>query len=900
MNDADGRDLHSLNLGGSDREIGYFAEVMGSNTNAQSRAERPSKTPQPTRLPCRFEKHEPFYFPIIRRAKCLPSLYKVRLSFGREPMGTRGLAKPSIVAFARTLIALLIAMAILPIASPLAVPEDAPNAAPSVLSRAGFWGIPGAPNSSPTPPTVAAVTVLPVVETDPSHHAGDTADDMAIWIHPTDVSQSLVIGDDKDGGLMVWGLDGKELQYVAGTNYNNLDVRYNFPLVGQFSTGTSHTTVALVSVSDELNRQIDFFKVNPATRRLDPAGSVGLSLEPYGGCMYHSATSGKYYFFFPDRNGITQEWELRDGGNGQVTGTMVRQFDVGGITEGCVADDVLAWLYIGEEDVGIWKYGAEPGDGSTRTQVDRTGSSGNLVADVEGLSIYYAGADAGYLLASSQGESTVVVYTREGSNTLVGEFNVGGNGAIDSSSGSDGLDVTNFPLAGPFQLGLFTIHDDSNSGGTASNVKYVPWASIATALGGLLLNTTWDPRLVGSGAPPPPPPNPQCSDGADNDGDGLIDYPADPGCSSASDNDETNVTPPPPPGAIPVGSFRGLYFDNEDLTNQKLERVDAAINFNWGTGSPDPLIGPDTFSVRWEGYWNLAQAGTYRFTATTDDGMRGWVDNASVIDAWTLQSPTTYTKDVTLAAGQHDVKVEFFEHTATAIAQVSWSFLAASPPGIGSPVSTLSLSGARSVTGWYTTPVSVTLTATGGSGGLTIRYRLDDPAWSTYAGPVEVGEGRHVLEYGAADASGVEEPVRSVAFGVDLTPPVFARAEPTGTVTESTVEIRWEAVDATSGVVGYDVAVDGGPFLPVGTATSLQLTLSDGEHFVAARATDDAGNVAVDVIAFRVDTNPFSLSGPFQGIPTYLLIELLAGLAAYGYLRRRRRRRTMRASPHYR
>jgi hypothetical protein len=37
-------------------------------------------------------------------------------------------------------------------------------------------------------------------------------------------------------------------------------------------------------------------------------------------------------------------------------------------------------------------------------------------------------------------------------------------------------------------------------------------------------------------APPPPP---QCSDGIDNDGDGLIDFPADPQCSSADDNDES-------------------------------------------------------------------------------------------------------------------------------------------------------------------------------------------------------------------------------------------------------------------------------------------------------------------------------------------------------------------------
>jgi hypothetical protein len=39
------------------------------------------------------------------------------------------------------------------------------------------------------------------------------------------------------------------------------------------------------------------------------------------------------------------------------------------------------------------------------------------------------------------------------------------------------------------------------------------------------------------------PPSPQCSDGADNDNDGLIDFPADPGCTDASDTDETDIRP---------------------------------------------------------------------------------------------------------------------------------------------------------------------------------------------------------------------------------------------------------------------------------------------------------------------------------------------------------------------
>ena len=43
----------------------------------------------------------------------------------------------------------------------------------------------------------------------------------------------------------------------------------------------------------------------------------------------------------------------------------------------------------------------------------------------------------------------------------------------------------------------------------------------------------------------------ECEDGIDNDGDGLVDYPSDPGCTSASDNDETNV-----------GTLRALWSDN--------------------------------------------------------------------------------------------------------------------------------------------------------------------------------------------------------------------------------------------------------------------------------------------------------------------------------------------------
>ena len=52
------------------------------------------------------------------------------------------------------------------------------------------------------------------------------------------------------------------------------------------------------------------------------------------------------------------------------------------------------------------------------------------------------------------------------------------------------------------------------------------------------------------------PPAAQCSDGIDNDGDGLTDFPADPGCINANDNDETDSLPPIDPGFADQTDFK--------------------------------------------------------------------------------------------------------------------------------------------------------------------------------------------------------------------------------------------------------------------------------------------------------------------------------------------------------
>lgn len=310
--------------------------------------------------------------------------------------------------------------------------------------------------------------VFAVVETDPVPHGGDAADDPAIWIHPKDASQSTIIGSDKQGGIAVYDLSGKQIQYLPDGMMDNVDIRDGFPLGGE--------KVAIVMASNRKDNSIAIYKVNAATRKLEPAAArvVKHGVTVYGMCMYRSAKTGKFYYFGNSKSGDVEQYELFDNG-GKVDVKKVRNFKLGSVVEGCVADDELGHFYISEEAVGIWKYGAEPEAGAERTQVDKVG--GYLKADVEGLAIAYGPDGKGYLMASSQGDYSYVVYRREGNNEFVRKFRIGNGEGIDGAEETDGIDVTTANLGPAFPNGLFVVQDGFNDKGN-QNFKLVPLQAI--------------------------------------------------------------------------------------------------------------------------------------------------------------------------------------------------------------------------------------------------------------------------------------------------------------------------------------------------------------------------------------------------------------------------------------
>jgi hypothetical protein len=118
----------------------------------------------------------------------------------------------------------------------------------------------------------------------------------------------------------------------------------------------------------------------------------------------------------------------------------------------------------------------------------------------------------------------------------------------------------------------------------------------------------------------------------------------------------------------------GRYFDNKDLTGFKLTRIDPTVNFYWGTGSPDPSIAVDSYSVRWTGQVYAANSETYTFYTLANDGVRLWVNNQLIVNNWTDHSLTEDSGAIALTGGQwYPITLEYYESANISEVRLSYS-----------------------------------------------------------------------------------------------------------------------------------------------------------------------------------------------------------------------------------
>jgi uncharacterized repeat protein (TIGR03806 family) len=177
-----------------------------------------------------------------------------------------------------------------------------------------------------------------------------------------------------------------------------------------------------------------------------------------------------------------------------------------------------------------------------------------------------------------------------------------------------------------------------------------------------------------------------------------------------------------------IGNGTGLlgqYWTNHSSTDPYsgapvLRQIDPTINFNWGNGAPAPQVGADHFTVKWSGAVLPQFDETYTFYATTDDGVRLFVNGQNIIDQWVDQGATETSATITLKAQErYNLEMDYYENGGAAVATLSWSS-ASTPkaiipqaqlfPVINPPPGVLLSSPADGAA--FTAPASVTLDVT--------------------------------------------------------------------------------------------------------------------------------------------------------------------------------------------
>ncbi len=98
------------------------------------------------------------------------------------------------------------------------------------------------------------------------------------------------------------------------------------------------------------------------------------------------------------------------------------------------------------------------------------------------------------------------------------------------------------------------------------------------------------------------------------------------------------------------------------------------IDFDWGNSAPLADMKSDGFSVRWLGRLVVPITEHYTFYTATDDGVRLWINNQLIIDAWRDNVQNLATPPLALVAGQtNDLRMEMYDARDRAMARLFWS-----------------------------------------------------------------------------------------------------------------------------------------------------------------------------------------------------------------------------------
>lgn len=282
------------------------------------------------------------------------------------------------------------------------------------------------------------------------------ADECAFWINFKKPSKSLLIGNDKteNGALYVWNLKGNLVYKTPIINKPvGVDVRYKI----KFNNELIDVVVCCVRSSNELK----IFKIDGDKKELiditsDKKISSYHSNKTYGVALYKRPSDGQLFAFTSSKkNADIKQILLYDNKNGKIEGSLIRSFgkkNQKSFVEGMCVDDELGYFYCSDEQSAILKYYANP-DLKNNNLLLRFAEHDGIEGDREGLALYKKNDLTGFLILSSQGNSTFKIYQREKNNTFIKTC------FPKKVKETDGLDAFNISIEPNYPEGMIACHN---------------------------------------------------------------------------------------------------------------------------------------------------------------------------------------------------------------------------------------------------------------------------------------------------------------------------------------------------------------------------------------------------------------------------------------------------------
>jgi hypothetical protein len=111
----------------------------------------------------------------------------------------------------------------------------------------------------------------------------------------------------------------------------------------------------------------------------------------------------------------------------------------------------------------------------------------------------------------------------------------------------------------------------------------------------------------------------------------------------------------------PARGLTASYFANSDWAGTPVAtKVDGRTRF-WKEDIVRVTNAPDHSSVIWEGYLYAPRDGSYRFSASSDDGSWIYIDDVLVVDNGGRHPPVLVKKTIALTRGNHRLTVKYFD-----------------------------------------------------------------------------------------------------------------------------------------------------------------------------------------------------------------------------------------------